>query len=432
MMDTILNLGLNDTTVAQLAAETGNEAFALDSYRRFVQMHAHVVFGVKAGPGEADPFDAAIDEAKHAAGVTREIDLGATGLRALVDKFKQVVERRAGRPFPTDPWDQLWGAIGAVFRSWETRRAVEYRRHHRIPDDLGTAVSVVAMVYGNLGEDSGTGVAFTRDPSTGERRLYGEFLVNAQGEDVVAGTRDPQPIAAMAERLPDAFRALEATARTLEQHYRDVQDIEFTVERGKLYLLQTRTAKRTGRAAVRSAVDMVREGLITEADALQRVDPDQLHQLLHPTVDPDAKVTELARGLPASPGAAVGQVVFDADTAAERGGRGEPVILVRRETSPDDFHGMVVAKAILTARGGMTSHAAVVARGMGTCCVAGAKDLDVDEAGRLFRVNGTTVRESDWITVDGSSGRVLAGRVPLVDPAPTPEFTTLMAWADPP
>ena len=430
MMDTILNLGLTDATADALAVQSRNTAFAFDSYRRFVQMYADVVFGVKGGHGEPDPFEAVLENAKRNAGALREIDLGVDRLRALVHQFKEIVRHRTGRPFPEDPWDQLWGAIEAVFRSWETRRAVEYRHHHRIPDDLGTAVSVVAMVYGNLGEDSGTGVAFTRDPSTGEKRLYGEFLVNAQGEDVVAGTRDPEPIPRMAQHLPAAFTALEDTARKLEAHYRDMQDIEFTVERGQLYLLQTRAANRTGRAAVRVAVEMAREGLISEREAVLRVDPDQLHQLLHPTVDPDADVIELARGLPASPGAAVGTAVFDADTAAERGGRGEPVILVRRETSPDDFHGMAVARAIVTARGGMTSHAAVVARGMGTCCVAGAKDLDVDEEARLFKVNGSVVREGDWITVDGSLGRVLLGRAPLVDPAPSGDFATLMRWAD--
>jgi len=430
MMDTILNLGLNDRTVHALATQSGNPAFAYDSYRRLVQMYGEVVCDLKPHGGEADPFEAMIEVAKQQHGVSREIDLSADALRALVGRFKGTVTRLASDPFPEDPWDQLWGAIAAVFRSWQNKRAIDYRRVHRIPDDLGTAVSVVAMVYGNLGEDSGTGVAFTRNPSTGEPRLFGEFLVNAQGEDVVAGTRDPEPITAMADHLPDAYAQLTETASRLEQHFRDMQDIEFTVERGRLYLLQTRTGKRTGRAAVRIAVEMVREGLITPGEALQRVDPDQLNQLLHPTVDPDEPVTVIARGLPASPGAAVGQAVFDADTAAERGGKGEAVILVRRETSPDDFHGMAVARAIVTARGGMTSHAAVVARGMGKCCMAGATDLDVDEAHRRFRHNGHEVHEGDWITVDGSAGQVLAGRVPLVEPTPGEDFEQLMRWAD--
>ncbi len=430
MMDTILNLGLNDRTVEALAAQGQNPTFAYDSYRRLVQGYGGVVFGLKAQPGESDPFEAALEAAKQSRGVHREIDLPVEDLKGLVERFKAIVARSAVHPFPEDPWAQLWGAIEAVFRSWQGRRAVDYRRVHRIPDDLGTAVNVVAMVYGNMGEESGTGVAFTRNPSTGEPQLYGEFLVNAQGEDVVAGVRDPQPIADMAERLPTAYRQLTQTAQQLERHYRDVQDIEFTVERGTLYLLQTRTGKRTGKAAVRVAVDMVREGLLTRAEALRRVAPDQLDQLLHPTVDPDQEITVIARGLPASPGAAVGKVVFDADRTAELAAKGEAVILVRRETSPDDFHGMAVARAILTARGGMTSHAAVVARGMGKCCVAGAKDLDVDEANRVFRSQGHEVREGDWITLDGSAGRVILGQARLVEPTPTDDFTELMRWAD--
>jgi len=430
MMDTILNLGLNDTTAVAMGRQAGNPRFAYDSYRRLVQMYGDVVFGLKAQPGEQDPFEASLEAARQAHGVERDIDLSPDDLRELVGRFKAIVARSAGHPFPEDPWEQLWGAIEAVFRSWQNKRAAEYRRVHRIADDLGTALSVVAMVYGNMGEDSGTGVAFTRDPSTGERCLYGEYLVNAQGEDVVAGTRDPEPIATMVGRWPDAFHELEETAQRLEQHFRDMQDIEFTVERGRLYLLQTRTGKRTGMAAVRVAVDMVREGLISRSEALRRINPDQLDQVLHPMVDPSQTLPQLARGLPASPGAAVGMVVFDADTAAARAGRGEPVILVRRETSPDDFHGMVAARAILTARGGMTSHAAVVARGMGKCCVAGAKDLEVDEASRCFRANGTVVREGEWITLDGSAGRVILGQARLVTPTPGEEFQELMRWAD--
>jgi len=430
MMDTILNLGLNDTTAVAMGRQAGNPRFAYDSYRRLVQMYGDVVFGLKAQPGEQDPFEAGLEAARHAHGVERDIDLSPEDLRELVSRFKAIVARSAGHPFPEDPWEQLWGAIEAVFRSWQNKRAIEYRRVHRIADDLGTAVSVVAMVYGNMGEDSGTGVAFTRDPSTGEHCLYGEYLVNAQGEDVVAGIRDPESIATMAGRWPDAFHELEETAGRLERHFRDMQDIEFTVERGRLYLLQTRTGKRTGIAAVRVAVDMVREGLISRSEALRRLNPDQLDQVLHPTVDPAQSLPQLARGLPASPGAAVGMVVFDADTAAAWAGRGEPVILVRRETSPDDFHGMVAARAILTARGGMTSHAAVVARGMGKCCVAGAKDLEVDEAGRCFRANGSVVREGEWITLDGSAGRVILGQARLVAPTPGEEFQELMRWAD--
>jgi pyruvate,orthophosphate dikinase len=430
MMDTILNLGLNDTTAQALAKQSSNPSFAYDSFRRLVQMYGDVVCGLKAQPGEEDPFEAALEAAKAKRGATREIDLPADDLRGLVERFKGMVARSAGQPFPEDPWDQLWGAIEAVFRSWNNRRAVDYRRVHRIPDDMGTGVNIVTMVYGNMGEDCGTGVAFTRDPSSGDPQLYGEFLINAQGEDVVAGTRDPQQLSEMRGWQPQAYEQLLGTAKQLEQHYREMQDLEFTVERGKLYLLQTRTGKRTGTAAVRIAVDMVREGLISQAQALRRIDPDQLNQLLHPTVDPDQQTTEIARGLPASPGAAVGMVVFDADTAVKRAGAGDPVILVRRETSPDDFHGMAVARAILTARGGMTSHAAVVARGMGKSCVAGAKDVDVSEADRVFRVHGHEVHEGDWITLDGSDGRVLLGKAALVEPKPGDDFTELMRWAD--
>ncbi|MSR06913.1 MAG: pyruvate, phosphate dikinase [Gemmatimonadetes bacterium] len=430
MLDTILNLGLNDKTAQALSRQTGNERFVFDSYRRFIQMYGEVVCGLKEPPGEPDQFEAALETAKHHRRVTRDIDLEAADLRALTAKFKTIVERASGRHFPGDPWDQLWGAVEAVFRSWQAKRAVDYRRVHRIPDDLGTAVSIVAMVYGNMGDDSGTGVAFTRNPSTGERQLYGEFLVNAQGEDVVAGIRDPEPIADMAAQLPAAYEELVRTAETLERHFRDVQDIEFTVERGRLFLLQTRRAKRTAQAAVRCAVEMVDEGRIERREAVLRVHPDQLSQLLHPTVDPKTPLQVLAVGLPASPGAAVGKVVFNADRAAQLGAVGQPVILVRRETSPDDFHGMVAARAILTARGGMTSHAAVVCRGMGKCCVVGCKDLDVDEAAGLVRVDRWVVREGDWITVDGSSGRVIMGQVPLVPPGVNEDFNRLMRWAD--
>ena len=351
MMDTILNLGLNDTTVEALAAQSGNPAFAYDSYRRFVQMYGEVVFGLKANG--ANPVEHAIEDLKRRRGVDRVIDLDSADLKDLVHTIKRIIHDETGKAFPDDPWDQLRGAVEAVFLSWNTRRAIKYRRAHRIGDAVGTAVNVVAMVYGNMGEDSGTGVVFTRNPSTGEPTLFGEFLVNAQGEDVVAGIRTPEPISAMHKFWPGIEGRLRELGRTLERHFRDMQDIEFTVERGELYLLQTRAAKRTARAAVRVAVDMVAEALLSQQDAVKRVDAHQLDQLLHPTIDTDAKLDVMATGLPASPGAAVGQVVFDADVAAERGAKGDHVILVRRETNPDDFHGMVAAVAILTERGGI-------------------------------------------------------------------------------
>jgi pyruvate,orthophosphate dikinase len=430
MMDTILNLGLNDAAAAGLARATGNARFAYDSYRRLIQMYGDVVFGIKGADGGDDPFAAALSALKQSRGVVRDMDLDADDLRRLVETYKDVVLRATGEGFPQDPWDQLWGAVQAVFKSWQTKRAVDYRRVHGIPDDLGTAVNIVTMVYGNMGDDCATGVAFTRNPSTGERGLYGEFLINAQGEDVVAGIRDPEPLAHMRRTLPNALAELERVCGVLEHHYRDMQDVEFTVERGKLYMLQTRTGKRTAQAAVRIAVDMADEGLIDRREALRRIEPDHINRLLHPTVDPESPVEVLTTGLPASPGAAVGKVVLDADKAEAMGKSGEAVILVRRETSPDDFHGMVAAQAILTARGGMTSHAAVVARGMGKCCVAGAKDILVDEVERVLHVNGKTLREGDWITLDGSTGRVILGRVPLVAPGLSDEFATLMSWAD--
>jgi pyruvate,orthophosphate dikinase len=424
MMDTILNLGLNETTAAALAAESGDERFAFDSYRRFVQMYADVVLGV-----HADDFERLLEERKRSRGVTEDTQLTAGDLRELTAEFRALVRARTGADFPDDPQDQLWGAIHAVFNSWQTPRARAYRRVNNISDDLGTAVNICSMVFGNMGDDSGTGVAFTRDPSTGEPRLYGEFLVNAQGEDVVAGIRDPLPIEGMAQALPGAYAEFLDAARLLEDHYRDAQDLEFTVEKGHLYLLQTRNAKRTGRAAVRIAVEMVDEGRITPQEAVLRVKPEQLDQLLHPMVDPSANVQVLTTALPASPGAASGQVVFNPDEAAERGPH-EPVVLVRRETSPEDFHGMVAAQGILTARGGMTSHAAVVARGMGKCCVAGAGELVMDEGRRRFSVGDVVVNEGDWITLDGSTGRVILGRVPTVEPEPGDDFRRLMEWAD--
>jgi len=424
MMDTILNLGLNDTTVHALAAAARNERFAWDSYRRFVQMYGGVVLGVSAAR-----FEERIEAKKRDRGVKHDTELDAADLRALTADFKDAVQTHTGEPFPQDPQDQLWGAIHAVFKSWDTPRARAYRKINAIPDDLGTAVNVCSMVFGNMGDDSATGVCFTRDPSTGEREFYGEFLVNAQGEDVVAGIRDPLPIARMRAVMPGAYAELLRAQAKLENHFRDAQDLEFTVERGLLYMLQTRTAKRTGRAAVRMAVEMVDEGLISIDEAVLRVEPAQLDQLLHPTIDPDARVRVLTTALPASPGAVSGKVVFNPDVAAEQGLH-EQVILVRRETSPEDFHGMVVAQGILTGRGGMTSHAAVVARGMGKCCVAGAGDIEMDEARGRFTVGGVTVHEGEWITLDGSTGRVILGQVPTVEPEPGAHFQRLMEWAD--
>jgi pyruvate,orthophosphate dikinase len=425
MMDTVLNLGLNNKCVEGLAEQSGNPRFAYDSYRRFVHMYGSVVKGI----GDA-AFEHPLEALKKEKGVERDIDLEADDLKSLVASFKQIYEKETGSPFSDDPWEQLLGAVEAVFGSWNIKRAVDYRRVHKIPHDMGTAVNVQAMVYGNMGEDSGTGVVFTRDPATGENVLYGEFLLNAQGEDVVAGIRDPLPVADMKGPLPDSFKKLNDTCDLLEQHFKEMQDIEFTVERGRFYILQTRTGKCTARASIRTSVEMADEGLIDKRAAVRRVEPDQLDQLLHPMVDPDADITVLTTGLPASPGAAVGQVVFDADTAEQRGEAGDSVILVRKETSPDDFHGMVAAQAILTSRGGMTSHAAVVARGMGKCCVAGAKELAVDEANTQFSMGDTTVNENDWITLDGSTGRVILGKVPLVEPKPTEDFSKLMTWAD--
>ncbi len=430
MMDTILNLGLNDETVQVLADESNNPQFAFDSYRRFIQMYGSVAFEINSGDNGGDPFEHALEQLKGARGVERAIDLEAKDLEALVNTFKSIVREHTGHPFPDDPEHQLLGAVEAVFRSWNSRRAGDYRRVHKIPNTLGTAVNIMAMVFGNLGEDSGTGVAFTRDPTTGANELFGEFLVNAQGEDVVAGIRTPEPLANMRDKLPQAFDEFTKISEMLERHYRDVQDIEFTVERGKLYVLQTRRAKRTAAAAVRVAVQMVEEGLIDEAMAVNSVDPDQLNQLLHPMVDPETHARVLTEGLPASPGAAVGRVVFNADRAEEMAGQGVPVILVRRETSPNDFHGMVASQAIVTSRGGMTSHAAVVARGMGKCCVVGARALDFDEPNRRVRVGDTWIDEGDWLTIDGTKGNVMLGQVSLVEPELGDDFNTLMQWAD--
>ncbi|MEP7226251.1 MAG: pyruvate, phosphate dikinase [Gemmatimonadales bacterium] len=425
MMETILNLGLNDVTVEGLGRQSGNPQFAWDSYRRFVQMYGTVVFELSK-----KAFERILDEHKQRRDIDRDIDLPVEEMQAIVRQFKEHVRAESGREFPVEPLDQLWGAIAAVFESWNTRRAIDYRKLHDIPDSMGTAVNIVAMVFGNLGEDSGTGVTFSRDPSTGEQRLYGEFLLNAQGEDVVSGSRTPLPIDQLKERLPHAYQELERLARTLERHFRDVQDMEFTIERGNLYMLQTRRGQRSGHAAVRIACDMVDEELISEQEAVARIPPNDLNQLLHPTIDPHSKLDLLTTGLPASPGAACGTVVFDADKAERLGRAGQAVILVRRETSPDDFHGMVTAKAILTARGGMTSHAAVVARGMGKPCVAGAQGLAVDEKTNSFSVNGRRVGEGEWITVDGSSGKVFAGQAALIAPELSGNFNRVMKWAD--
>jgi pyruvate,orthophosphate dikinase len=425
MMDTILNLGLNDTSAEGLARESGNPAFAWDSYRRFVQMYGSVVFDI-----DKKEFHDRLEARKQATEAARDIDLPVAEFRHLVAEFKQVVAHHTEHPFPDDPGQQLWGAISAVFESWNTRRARDYRNLHSIPDSLGTAVNIVAMVFGNMGEDSATGVAFTRSPSTGASVLYGEFLVNAQGEDVVSGARTPEPISRLEQRMPLAYQELHRVAHTLERHFRDVQDLEFTIERGRLYLLQTRRGQRSGQAAVRIACEMVDEGLISEEEAVARVPPNDLNQLLHPTIDPGESLNLLTTGLPASPGAASGAAVFDADLAHEMGRKGEAVILVRRETSPEDFHGMVAAKAILTARGGMTSHAAVVARGMGKPCVAGAQEVEVDEAAHRFSVNGRSVEEGGWITVDGTTGRVFDGRATLVEPSLGDDFKRLLGWAD--
>ena len=426
MMETILNLGLNDETVQGLMAGSKNPRFAYDSYRRFVQMYGDVVFDLGK-----EPFAEVLEEFKRRRKVERDIDLPADDLKALVREFKSIIQAKCGLPFPEDPTVQLWGAIAAVFKSWRTRRAADYRRVHGIPDDLGTAVNVVAMVYGNMGDDSGTGVAFTRDCSTGEAVLNGDVLTNAQGEDVVSGVRTPESLAKLKRgKLAKVYRELERIAEKLERHFRDVQDIEFTFEHGNLYMLQTRRAQRAGLAAVRSAVEMVEEGLITPSEAVQRVPPQDLDQLFHPMVDPRASVTLVAKGLPASPGAATGEAVFDADEAEALAHEGRKVILIRPETSPEDFHGIVAAQAVITARGGMTSHAAVVARGMGKTCVVGAKDIEVDPAAGRLRANGRVVKWGQLITVDGTTGRVLLGAAKLVEPKLGSHYAKLMAWAD--
>ncbi|OLE52086.1 MAG: pyruvate, phosphate dikinase [Acidobacteria bacterium 13_1_20CM_3_53_8] len=426
MMDTVLNLGLNEETVQGLAAQTGDLRFALDAYRRFASLFGEIVMGVAH-----EKFERVMDRYKAQTTGGRDTDLKPEQLLEIIAAEKQIIfAEQRGSAIPEDPYEQLRVAIAAVFGSWMGRRARDYRRVHRIRDDMGTAVNVQAMVFGNMGESSGTGVAFTRNPSTGERELYGEYLLNAQGEDVVAGIRTPNPISQLNNELPEVYEQFKQITSLLEKHYRDMQDVEFTIERSKLWMLQTRTGKRTGAASVRVACDMVNEGLIDKATAVRRVTPDQLDQLLHPTVNPDENSVVLATGLPASPGAAQGCVVFNSDEAEDLAQQGEKVILVRQETSPDDFHGMVAAQAIVTARGGMTSHAAVVARGMGKCCVCGASALNIDYGQQQFNVNGTVVTKGDWITVDGSTGRVFLGKIPTIQPKLGSDFQELMGWAD--
>jgi pyruvate,orthophosphate dikinase len=423
MMDTVLNLGLNETTLHALARLTGNERFAYDAFRRFIQLFGKIVLGV-----DSEKFEHKFSEHKTRLGVTEDTQVDAATLSQVCEDFKGIVKEATGRDFPSDPNEQLNLAIRAVFASWNGRRARDYRRTYKIADNLGTAVNVMTMVFGNMGEDSGTGVAFTRNASTGDKELYGEYLQNAQGEDVVAGIRTPKKIAQLKEEMPVVYDQFVQVADRLERTYKDVQDLEFTIERGKLWMLQTRNAKRTGASAVKIAVDMVEEGLIDKVTAIGRVEPAQLDQLLHPMIDPKAEVDVIAIGLPASPGAATGTVVFDPDEAEVLGKNGQKVILVRTETSPEDFHGMVAAQAILTSRGGMTSHAAVVARGMGKCCVAGCGDVVIDYSTQQFVANGRTIKKGDYITLDGSTGRVIVGKVPVVEPEIGGSFKKLMEW----
>ena len=437
MMDTVLNLGLNDATVEALAKKSGDRRFAYDSYRRFITMYSDVVLGVGH-----HHFEEILDDHKDKNGYTLDTDLSADDWVELVARFQERIEEEQGAAFPQDPHQQLWGAIGAVFGSWMNQRAITYRRLHHIPESWGTAVNVQAMVFGNMGETSATGVAFTRNPSTGDKRLYGEFLINAQGEDVVAGIRTPQEFTeaarqeagsdkpSMERALPQAFKELERIYGVLERHYRDMQDLEFTVEQGKLWMLQTRSGKRTAKAALKIAVDLANEGLISRKEAVARIDPAALDQLLHPTIDPNAERKVIATGLPASPGAASGEIVFSADEAEALKAKDKSIILVRVETSPEDIHGMHAAEGILTTRGGMTSHAAVVARGMGKPCVSGAGALRVDYAAETMSIAGHTFKAGDVITIDGSTGQVLAGRVPMTEPVLSGEFATLMGWAD--
>ena len=437
MLDTVLNLGINDVTVKALSQKSGDRHFAEDSYRRFITMYSDVVLGIAH-----HHFEEILDDHKDRNGYTLDTDLDAEDLEQLVTRYKKRVEEETGKPFPQDPHAQLWGAIGAVFGSWMNQRAITYRRLHNIPESWGTAVNVQAMVFGNMGETSATGVAFTRNPSTGENRLYGEYLINAQGEDVVAGIRTPQEITEAARKeagsdrpsmeaaLPDAFAELKRIHAKLERHYRDMQGLEFTIEQGKLWMLQTRNGKRTAQAALRIAVELAQEKLITKEEAVARIDPAALDQLLHPTIDPKAERKVIATGLPASPGAACGEIVFSSEEAEALKSQGRKVILVRVETSPEDIHGMHAAEGILTTRGGMTSHAAVVARGMGKPCVSGAGALRVDYRAQTMTAGGTTLKRGDTLTIDGATGQVLAGKVPMMEPTLGGEFATVMKWAD--
>ena len=446
MMDTVLNIGLNDETIQGVIAQTGNERFAYDAYRRFVNMYGDVVMGVQAGEKEEDPFEMVMDELKEEVGAKADLDLSAADLKELTARFKKLIKERTGQDFPETPDDQLWGAIEAVFSSWMVPRAVAYREIHNIPGDWGTAVNVQAMVFGNMGDDSATGVAFTRDPATGENYFYGEYLTNAQGEDVVAGIRTPQPInrtknppaemQTLDQEMPELYNQLDGIRNTLEQHYKEMQDIEFTIQQGKLWMLQTRTGKRTAKSAIKIAVDMVNEGLIDKKTAVMRIEPDQLDMLLHPAFTPAALAGArsegkvLAKGLAASPGAAVGRVVFHAAEAEAWANEGEKVMLVRIETSPDDIRGMNAAQGILTARGGMTSHAAVVARGMGTPCVAGCTPVQISYADDQFRVGETVVKKGDWVSIDGTTGELMIGEIATEPPAMTGDFGIFMAWVD--
>jgi len=454
MMDTILNLGINEDVIKGLVKKTGNERFAWDSYRRFIQMYGDVVLGLKPeSKDEHDPFEVIMDELKEKRNVKNDLDLTVEDLKELVASFKKLIQEKLKVTFPDDPYEQLWGAIGAVFRSWNNERARLYRKMNNIDDSWGTAVNVQAMVFGNMGNDCATGVAFTRNPATGAKEFFGEYLINAQGEDVVAGIRTPLQITlegsrrwarennisederknkypSLEEYMPEAYNELINVYKTLEKHYRDMQDIEFTIQNKKLWMLQTRNGKRTARAAINIAVDMVEEGLITKDEAVLRVDPQSLDQLLHPTFDPKAQRKVIAKGLPASPGAATGKIVFNAEDAHDWKGRGEKVILVRIETSPEDLKGMNAAEGILTARGGMTSHAAVVARGMGKCCVSGCGMLDIDYTKRQIKVDTTILKEGDYISIDGSTGEVMLGKVATMEPEVTGKFGTIMQWAD--
>ncbi len=425
MMDTILNLGLNENTIKGIIKKTDNERFAYDSYRRFVQMFGNVVLGI-----EHENFEEIFDDIKKENKVTLDTEVDIDGLKKLVIKYKEMVKKVTGNDFPEEPKEQLDMAIDAVFKSWNNKRAITYRKINKIPDDLGTAVNVQEMVFGNMGEDSGTGVGFTRNPSTGKKEYYGEYLLNAQGEDVVAGIRTPLALSHLEKDLPEAYRELTKIVDILEKNYKDVQDYEFTIEKGKLFLLQTRTGKRTAQAAVKIAVDMVKEGIINKEQAILRVEPNQLNQLLHKRIDPEAKIKVIAKGLPASPGAAYGKVVFSADEAEKLGKQGEVVILVRTETTPDDIHGMVEAQGVLTSRGGMTSHAAVVARGMGKSCVAGCSELNINSKKGIIEVNEIVIKENDFITLDGGTGEVFLGKVPTIDPEISKEFKTILSWAN--